>query len=112
MMTLADVENYLKEYGHTVSNAIDPIFALSRSDVSDMAQAYKKGELYLYTAETLIEAYREWIEAELDTVTAESDADLSQVVEWAKALEKVSTYESDCIFWQELGETDIQVVNG
>lgn len=110
MKTLNELENYLESYKNTISSGIDPVFGLARSDVSDMAQAYKKGELYLYTAETLIEAYREWIEAELDTVTAESDADLSQVVEWVHAIEELSTLDCDTLLYQELGDTAIHII--
>ena len=110
MKTLDELENYLESYKHTISSGIDPVFGLARADVWGMAQAYKKDELYLYDVQTLLDNYREWIMAELATVTPESEEDLSQVIEWVHAIEELSTLDGDTLLYQELGDTAIHII--
>lgn len=53
--TIKELEEYLENYEHTMSNQMDSVFPLFKSDVSSLAKDYAKGDVYIYTKVDYIE---------------------------------------------------------
>lgn len=61
-MNVSEVKDYLTNYPHTLSNAMDNIFPMNKSDVSRLADEYRSGEAYLYSTDEYLDELEETLE--------------------------------------------------
>lgn len=57
--SIEELTYYLENYPNSRSNLIDTVFSLFKSDVSKIAENYRKGEAYIYSKEDFLEEKKE-----------------------------------------------------
>lgn len=57
--SIEELEDYLENYPNSRSNSMDAVFSLFKSDVSKIAENYRKGEAYIYSKEDFLEEKNE-----------------------------------------------------
>ena len=110
-MLKQELETYLENWKDTRSTQLDSAFGLFGSDVTSLARAYRKGELYIFTFTEFLEDRQQMID-EAKEYAGDDEEELQEIEETLVAeLEDIKNrYADTCLFVEEHGRDDFKVV--
>lgn len=89
-MTIEEMEEYLENYRHIMSTEMDKVFPMFKSDVSHLAQAYRKNEAYVYSKSSYIEMLQEALQEAIDYEKEQDEPQLSEdILKWHEEIKEV-----------------------
>ena len=109
-MLVKELETYLENWKDTQSTELDSVFGIFGSDVTSLARAYRKDELYIYTFTEYVEYKQEQIEEAKEY--ADDEEELQEIDETLVAeLEDIkNNYAETCLFVEEHGGDGFKAV--